>query len=249
MLETIIIASFALAGAITQRIVGFGITSILAPILLIYYSPPIAVTVSLLAATSTNIVLLIERRHFLQLSRPIILRLFVWAVPGLLLGSYIVTQIDKAWLQILMGALIILGIAIQQYFLPKPHRKLGVSRGIGPAGFAAGLLNGTAALAPPPLVMYMRSHIIKPDQMRQMLAASFILMNLASILTIHYFQPSSLTDDGLKIFVLLVPIIIVGNLVGRVTAAKINPKQYQMIVFAAIIVAGLGSIALGLANL
>lgn len=249
MLELVVIVVFALLGVITQRIVGFGIASFLVPVLLIYFNAPISVTVTLFVATTSCLVLLYNDRKSSQLHWPIISRLFIAAIPGLLLGSYIVTRIDRAVLQIIIGILIIVSTIVQEYAFPKPTTPLRVSRGINISGFMAGLLNACAAQAPAPLVLWMRSHIATPNQIRHNLAATFIFMNITSITVIHLLKPSSLDSKGIMIFGLLVPVIVVGNFFGKILANKINPAQYRKIVLVTIIVAGTVSIALGVANL
>lgn len=249
MFEISIIAIVAMIGMITQRILGFSLGMFLTPILLVFFNPPVSITVSLFAGTFACAILLYNSRHSFELAWGIIFRLFIVAIPGLLLGSYIVTRIDKAWLQIIIGVLIIVSIVIQEYFFPKPTRSLGISRGVSLTGFTAGFLNGTAAMAAPPLVMYMRSHVASPNQIRQNLAVAFILMNTVSMVAIHLFKPDSLTSSGITVFLLLVPIAIVGNVVGQLIATKINTKQYHKMVFVAVIAAGIASIVFGAAGL
>ncbi len=249
MLEIILIASFALLGIVVQRIVGFGLSSFLLPVLLAYLNSPVSVTVALFMGTSICVILLLTDRKSSALSWPIISRLFIASVPGLLLGSYIVTHIDKAVLEIIVGLLIIAGVLVQEFVFPKATAPLQVSRGIYVSGFLAGILNAAAAQAPPPLVLWMRTHKVTPNQIRHNLAAIFIIMNTCSITVIHFLKPASFDSKGLMIFVFLLPIVVLGNYLGKVATIKINTKQYERILFIAVIIAGVASIFLGLTTL
>jgi len=249
MTEAAVIALLALAGIIFQTVVGFGVSSFITPVLLVYFNPPIAVTVTLLMATVLCLVVLYSERSHLELSWAIVFRLFIAAVPGLLIGSYIVTRIDKAVLQIIVGLLIILGAVVQEYIFPKPTKQLGVSKGINASGFISGILNASAAQAAPPLVLWMRAHKSRPNQLRHNLAAAFILMNVASIITIHFLKHGSLSAKGFEVFLMLLPLIILGNISGRYLGSKINIKQYHAIVFWAVVIAGVVSALLGLFDL
>lgn len=245
MTEAFVIAFFALSGIIFQTVVGFGVSSFITPALLVYFNPPIAVTVTLLMATVLCLVVLYSERNQSELSWPIVVRLFIAAVPGLLIGSYVVTRIDKSLLQIIVGLLIILGAVVQEHIFPRPTKQLAVSRGINVSGFVAGLLNASAAQAAPPLVLWMRTHKSRPNQLRHNLAAAFILMNLASIMTIHFLKHGSLSAKGFEIFLLLLPLVILGNVLGRFINTKIDMKHHRSIVLLSLIVIGLVTVGLG----
>ncbi len=73
-------------------------------------------------------------------------------------------------------------------------------------------------------------------------------MNILSVITIHTLKPDNLTTNGIKIFLWIIPIIIVGNVIGDLVAKKINTKQYQKLIFIAIIGTGVVSITLGLSH-
>jgi uncharacterized protein len=249
MIEALVIAAFALIGVITQTVVGFGIAFFLPPVLLAYFSPPVTITIMLGVGTAASMLVLYRERRTNELVWPVILRLFAASVPGLLIGAYIITRIDKAWLQIIIGILIIIGVLIQEYAFPKPTKPLGVSRGMALSGFIGGVMNATAALAAPPLIVWMRTHVTTPNQIRHNLAALFILINGASIIAIHVIKPQSLDSKGLMIFALLLPVIVVGNQIGKVVASRVNLKYYHKIIFVAIVAAGIASIAFGISGL
>lgn len=119
----------------------------------------------------------------------VVARILVAAIPGLILGAYIVTRIDKAILQIILGILVIIAVLIQEYALPKPTRPLGVTKGISASGFLAGLFNATAANGAPPMAMWLRTHTSTPNQIRQNIAAMFIVVNLCSLTAIYTLRP------------------------------------------------------------
>jgi uncharacterized membrane protein YfcA len=135
MLEVIIIATAALLGLVTQRVLGFGTSSFLVPALIMYVSAPTAVGITLLIGSLMCFVVLYSGRHKWVLSWPVIWRLFIASVPGILLGTYVVTHANKSLLQIILGLIIIISIYIQENAFPKPTRQLRISRGISISGF------------------------------------------------------------------------------------------------------------------
>jgi uncharacterized membrane protein YfcA len=249
MLEVTIVAIAALFGMTSQRILGFGTSSFLVPALLIYFSAPTAVGVTLLIGSFMSFLVLYDGRHHWVLPWPVMLRLFIASIPGSLIGTYIVIHANKSVLQIVLGLLIIGGLYIQDNVFPKPSRKLRVGPGISASGFAAGLLGAIAAQAPPPLLLYIRSYIVTPEQVRQIMSVFFLLMNLVVIPTLLIVKPESLNGEAMKIFLLLVPVAFIATLLGRIVSNKLNTKQYHKIVYIAINATAIVTIILGIIGL
>lgn len=249
MFEVLIIGFAVLIGITIQRALGFGSSPIIVPILLAFLNPPVAITAMLLTGSLAFIIFIYSSRKDYRIDKKVISWLFIAALPGLILGSYIVSHIEKAPLQIIIGMLIILSAIIQEFVFPKPNKTLTVSRGIGIAGFGSGLLNSLAAMAFAPALMYFRFHKVSPNQVRQNFAILFLSINFASIAMINLFKPGTLSGEGLKVFILLIPIVFIANLLGKLIAEKINVKQYENAVFAAIILAGVLTIIAGYVSL
>ncbi len=248
MFEPIIIASFALLGVITMRVVGFGIAPFLSPVALIFFIPPVAVVTTIFVGTLSCAIILFQARHHSVVIPKVVARILLAAIPGLLIGSYIVTRIDKALLQIIVGILVIVAVLIQEYALPRPTRPLGVTRGITISGFFSGLLNATAANGAPPMAMWLRTHTSTPNQIRQNIAAMFVVVNLCSLTAIHYMRPQTFNHQVAATFALLVPVVIIGNVIGTIIMKKVNVKLYEKLVVIAIILTGLVSICLGIVS-
>jgi hypothetical protein len=249
MTELIIITLFTFAGMMTQTIVGFGGAFFMTPIMLAYFDAPIAVTVTLLTCTLIGLTVLFNERRSTAIMWPVVARIFIPAVPGLILGAYIVTKIDKGALQVAVGMLIIISVIIQEYIFPKPSRQFGVSKGMSLSGFASGVLNGSAAIGGPPLVLWARSHIHTPNQIRHNFSAILVLMNLVGAIIIQILKPGGFNSKSLTVLLLLVPVVAVGYICGRLLITRINVKHYHKIVFVSVILAGLASIGFGVSAL
>jgi len=249
MLEALLIAIAVFVGALSQRAVGFGIPLFLVPVLLIYFQPPVAMIIFLLVATASNLLVLFAHKEKKEIIWPIIIRLFIAALPGLIGGAFIVTRIDKSVLQIIVGGLVILSICIQEFVFPKPTSRLGVSRGIAWSGLAAGLLNSTVGVSAPALVLWFRTHICTTNQLRHNLAAIFLLMNVVSFISVCISKPAALSSKPLIIFVISLPVALLGNFAGQFIAQRINKRQFEKIILVVVIATGFMSAALGLINL
>jgi uncharacterized membrane protein YfcA len=247
--QIIIIALFAFAGTLFQTVTGFGVSFFLPPILLLYFSPSTAITVGLLVADVICLLVLFAERRSREFSWPIVRMLIIAALPGLVIGALIVTQIHKEVLQIVIGLLIIIGVTIQEYVFPKPSRPPRLSGLSVATGFTAGLMNSSAALAAPPLVLWLRSCIVTPNQMRDTLSVTFLGMNTLSVLVIYFLKPMSLTSHGMLIFLFLLPVVLVAHRFGKRLVARIDPLHYRRLILIALSLAGVANILLGIAKL
>lgn len=249
MLGALLIAAAALVGALAQRTVGFGVPLVLVPALLIYFSGPTVVVIALLVATASNLLVIFAHRDKREIVWPVILRLFFFALPGLVVGAFIVTHIDKALMQIVVGAIVIAGVCVQEFVFPKPVSKLQVSQGINLTGFIAGILNSSIGVSGPALIVWFRTHACTTNQLRHNLATIFTFMNVISLTFICLSNPETLYTKPLLVSVALLPLVMAGNFIGRLIAKKINRVQFERIMFSMIVATGIMSIALGIINL
>lgn len=248
MLEAFFIGLAAFAGTLSQRAVGFGVPLFLVPVLLVYFSAPIALVSFLLIATTSNILVLYAHHDKREIIWPIVWRLFIAAVPGLIIGGYVATHADKTLLQIIVGLAVIVAITIQEFAFLKSTMPLRVSRGISLSGFIAGLLNSSVGVSAPALVLWLRTHRCTPNQIRHNLAVIFMLMNVVSFGAIYVSKPSSLSLKPLYIFGALLPVAVLGNFVGQFVARRISRQQFERIMLAVVIMTGAMSIVLGITH-
>lgn len=249
MVETLVIGLAAFIGLFTQRVLGFGTGAFLVPAMLLYTTAPTAVVTAWLTGAIITLSVLFSARHNWAVPFPVLWRLLAAAVPGLLIGLFLLITIDKAWLQIIIGLSVIFGIYVQDHVFGKPRRRLAVSRGIGLSGFAAGLLGALAAMAPPALLLYLRTHKVTPDQVRQLMSAVFLLMNLVVIPGLILLKPETIGSEALPIFLKLIPVIALAIWLGGIAAKNLNTKIYHRLVSVTIYVTAIVTIGLGVNGL
>ncbi len=248
MIEILLLSIVTLIGAFLQTVVGFGFVFFLAPVLLIYFPPSVSVTTSLIVASALNLLILYGEDRQREYSRSIIVSLTVSALPGLVIGALIVTVIHKELLQVILGILVIAGAMIQKYLAPNPVTPPKPSFTSVLAGFCAGILNTSTSLGGPPLVIWLRSHKINRNQIRDTLAMIFLTMNIAGIGIIYTLKHSSLTLRGVYVAALLIPLTVIGHQVGRRTVKRVSDRHYSQVIFWTVIAAGFISLVLGLSQ-
>jgi uncharacterized membrane protein YfcA len=137
-------------GAGLQRIAGFGLGLVVAPMLTLLLGPAIGVTVSNAGAIATTVLVLgalrsdVDWRAFLRLA-PLI-------VVGSAVGAVVVLRASPAWLEVLVGALILIALALTLGVAKHIHvRGRLAAMTIGVVG---GFVNTTAGVAGSPLTAY-----------------------------------------------------------------------------------------------
>ena len=236
-------------GALSQRAVGFGTPVFIVPALLIYFSPPVALIIFLIVACVSNLLVIFAHKEKREIIWPVVLRLIIPALPSLIIGAIIVTHIDKAALQIIVGALVVIAICIQEFVFPKPTSPLKVSKGINLSGLLAGLLNSLAGIAGPALILWFRTHKCTPNQLRHNLAVIFTFMNIVSFTAIYLAKPEAVTTQPVLIAAALLPIILLGNMAGSLVAGRISRQQFETTMLWVVIATGAVSMAIGTVNL
>lgn len=248
-MELFILSCFILIGTLIQRVAGFGMPMIVIPSLLIYFQPTVAVSTALFLGILSSIIVLISLRSIEKIIWKIIFAILPISLLGIITGSYILTMIDKAILQIILGTLIIITLNIQEFFSIKNRQVLAIDKPLYVSGAVAGFFNSTVGLSAAPMIIWMRTHLITPNQIRKVFSIQFICMNIVSIISIFYFEPATFSGLNFSLLALALPIVLIANYIGGIISDKINHNTYERIVYVTLSIAGLACLIYGIINL
>ena len=104
----------SLAGSAAQATVGFGIALLLSPVMFMLLDAEEAVLCTVTASTGLSVLVLFRERHRLALDRGVLVGMLVPVVPGVVLGTLLLGVIEKAYLQILVGLVVLAAVALQE---------------------------------------------------------------------------------------------------------------------------------------
>ncbi len=246
MAEIILILLAVLAGAFTQRVVGFGMPILVFPATLIFFKPTSALIITLLVGVVSGIVIARDLRSNTKIDFKIIRAIIPASLVGIIIGAYILTIISKSSLQIFLGLSIIVSLNIQRYFLPKPKEKIKVEKNIHLYGLLSGFFKSTVGLSAAPLIVWIRFYIIKPNQIRLLLAYYFLIMNILAIASIQAFENNALTGIPGYLLLGLIPAVLIANYLGSITAGKVDKRFYDQLAYFVLMLAGIITFAAGL---
>lgn len=242
-LQLVALALAAFIGSTAQSATGFGVVLPLAPLLFAFEDPPDAVLTIAIAALTHNLLVLATRHRRLELRRRDALVLILAALPGLVLGALIVASLPKTTMQIAVGVTLLAALALRAHE-PERARRLDNT----PAGAAIGLLSGTmtttVAVNGPPLVIWLRARGTTMIELRDTLAAIFLVLNCLAIPNV---AARGGTTDAASLAALGCG-LVAGHVSGLAASRRLSPATLERALLVLLVVAATSSIAAGISG-
>lgn len=176
-----VLAALALAvilGALSQRLCGMGLGLIAVPVFVALTGPVLGVLTVNIAAFVVGLAVAWSLRVDICWRRWRVIA--AWAIIGTVPGWALVTWLDTALLELLIGVSLLASLAVSVFVgsvvVPWPRLALRAS------GFVGGILNTSVGQAAPVMVLYQRATGWDQRTFQATLQPSFLVMNAASIL-------------------------------------------------------------------
>jgi uncharacterized membrane protein YfcA len=207
----------------TQGLSGFGALLLALPLLAILLDIKLVIPLVALFGLTIPIILLIQLwRH---LDWRAIYPLFIGALPGVPLGAFLLKELDKGYIQWILGIILIAYSIYGLFFRPS-------NRGIRDVwayafGFIAGCTGGVISSAGPPVIVYTSLQNWSKDKIKVTLQGFF----LASSVIIVLFQVINgiTTLVVVRYFLASLPFLIIGTYVGSFFYGKIGSGDYKRV--------------------
>ncbi len=235
MSEILLLASVFFVSALIHGLVGFAFALTALPLIAVFKSVKFAVPLLSLFSFTVNLLMLFilkEKRIF-----KIPLRFFLVIIFGTILGVRGFTLSSEYILRV------ILFIAITVFFLwelyqLKYHKKIQFVHNIDPevfknpkalviafmVGFLAGLLNTPG----PPIVMYLTLLRFDKNLFKATLQIIFAFSALNA--AINHYLAGNLTLELFKIYLICMPVVIVGMLIGQKLYLRMSNRVFYYLV-------------------
>lgn len=226
-----------LVGSVLQRLSGTGVGLVVPPVLSLLLGPVAGVLMTNATTTVSGFTIMLSVRERVQWRRAGIV--IVSALPGAVLGALLVLVLPAAWLQIGIGALVLFALGLTVATPRLPHVTSPAALPV--AGVIGGLLNTTAGVAAPAMVIV--SRLIRWEQ--RAFAASlqpiFMSMGLMSVIA-----KLALGATGLPslppwwVIPLVVALVLGGVWIGARLESRVPATRARTL---ALVIAGLGGVA------
>jgi uncharacterized membrane protein YfcA len=231
------------AGGCVKGLTGFGFSLVTVATLVLVAPPSTVVPVVLLMNSLINLALVYSVRKEVDMART--LPLVIAGAAGLPLGTYILVVTNADVLRIVIGVVILLFAAA---LLLGFRREIKRERlGSGVVGATSGILNGSVGIGGPPIVLFLSHLGLDKCSFRATLVAYFLCINLAAIP--FYYAGGLLTAEVFKMFLLLVPALVLGGLTGSRLVSRVSERNFRYITLAIVMVAAVLAILTGLGRL
>jgi len=209
--QLLFLAGAAVVGSAAQSATGFGVALPISPVAFALLRPADAVLVVASSSLINNLLILATRRRALRLRRGDATLLVVAALPGLAVGALIVGSLPKPPMQLAVGVAILAAVGFGLHEAGRQPALAGRSVGVA-VGALAGLLTTTVGINGPPLVIWLRARRATLAELRDTLAAVFLILNVIAF--------AGVTSRGGAIPAAAIPALLVGLLAGHVLGLR-----------------------------
>ena len=235
MLTYLAIAALCFSGGLLSGMAGFGALILIVPALILLLGMETAIPLGVLCGVGSQFFNALP--HYRHLHKRPLAYMILGGLPGLWLGSTLLSRLPESLLRAMLGLLLICYVlwSVSQK-MPPPSRPPTTIWAVA-AGFCSGALGGAFGINGPPAVIYVTRTGWSPKEMRAFLGAFCWLLFcfFAIILTIR----GMLNGNVLKLAAIALPFCLLGNASGQIVSARLHPVQYLRLVFAMLFVMGI----------
>lgn len=225
-----------LVGTVLQRLSGTGVGLVVAPVLALLLGPALGVFLTNAATAVSSFLIMIAVFREVDWKRYLI---FVpTAVLGAIPAALLVRELDAAWLDIVIGAVVLVALVLT-FGMPRvPHVRTHALTGA--TGFVGGFLNASAGVAAPATVIY--SQFARWDQRSFAATMQPTFGTMAVISIVLKVAVGATTFDQLppwQLFAAIVVTVVLGIRIGGWLSQRIPVVVARRL---AIVLAGAGGV-------
>ena len=178
----IVLSAFALfAGGAVKGISGIGIPLVSLSLLSLFLPISDAVTLLPVPMIAANLWQSFAGDHFVPTLRrfwPLVLAMFI----GTVVGAHVLTAIDRASLNLLVGTFVVL-FSLSSYMNPTMQLPARLERRLGVvAGGLGGFMGGVSALFGPPLIVYLTSIRLDRDTFVGVISSIYLCCSITLLI-------------------------------------------------------------------
>lgn len=243
-LDVLLVAA-VLVGMSVQAAIGFGFAFFVAPAAFATFPPEQAVTLVLLLAIAINCLVLFGEHRAVEVARREVTVFVAAAVPGMVLGAWLVTEADRDLLQLLVGAVVLIGAALQALG-PRRTTRRGPALEIG-GGVIAGALTTSVSVNGPAVVLVMTRLGLRGGALRDSLAAALLGLSLLAVPVVAVASGPAQAFPDRWVTLACIPALLVGHRSGAAVFRRLDDDAHHYVALGAAAIAGLLSVLAALA--
>lgn len=215
----------ALAAAIINGAIGYGFSTLLVPVALLFYPSSLLNSGLVLAEVGLNLMsLLLNRKALPQVWRRI-LPMTLASLPGIALGGLILRSVSAGQIRLSTFAILLPLVLLQAAGFRRPLPP--ESRVDLPVGFGIGVLYACTTISGPPLGLLFNNQGLAKDEFRAAMSMFRVVESVAT--SIVYLYLGVFTVNSVQLSASLLPCIVVGIPLGRLALSALEPETFRRI--------------------
>lgn len=229
-----------LLASVTRSLTGFGFALVLVPLLSAFWDLRAVVATSAVLGVVSSLALLVEARGQVEWRR--VLLMLLGTAAGLPLGVHLLKSLDPSLIKLAIGVLVILFSVLMWLGRTWKFEREGVPLVV--TGFVGGLLQGSAGMGGPPVVLFLLGQGTPKAAFRNTLVAYFVPTTVYSVAMLTL--AGLVTADVVRTNLVLLPALAVGLWLGRWLLQRVQQGAFRAVALGVTIFSGCTSIYAGL---
>lgn len=232
---TLVFISFFLA-AFLKGVTGLGFVTLCLGFLALLLDLKLAIALVILPSLSSNIMVMIESGRFIEAAKRFWL-LYISALPGLILGIWLLGESDKDLPRAILGLVMFLygiyGLWKGIMTISKQQEK----RLYFPIGFTSGVVNGVTGSQIMPIMPYLLSLNMDRNLFIQTINTSFTINMIIMLFGLN--KLGMITIDNMIISAIGIIPVAGGIWLGGIVRKKVSEQFYRKMVLVLLIILGI----------
>jgi hypothetical protein len=222
VVELIAITLFA---AVVNGGLGYGFSSITVPLALLFLSNRVLNPALVLIEVALNAYVLFVNRDALGVIWKRMLPIVIGLLPGVILGTTIVTNLPASWLKLWTYLVLLPLILLQASGFRRPIQS---EKAIGlPFGFGLGVLYSVTTISGPPLALLLNNQGLDKREFRA--ALGFIRLAESSFTAIAYLSAGLITVQSNLLIPQILPSVLIGVPIGAALIRQMRVETFRRI--------------------
>lgn len=219
----LVLLPLALVAATINGGLGYGFSSVTVPVALLFYANRVLNPALVLVEVFLNVLALWVNRRALSKVAGRVWPMLVGAVPGVVLGSYVLSTASHGPLKLATYAVLLPLIMLQTTGLRRPIRNERLAG--APLGAAVGALYAATTISGPPLALLFNNQGLAKEELRA--ALSLFRIVESTFTAAMYLVLGLYSRESVELSLWLAPVIAVGLPLGHWLLRRVEPETFR----------------------
>ena len=223
--EALALSAITLLAAIVNGALGYGFSSITVPLALLFLTNRVLNPALVPVEVALNAYVLWVNRASLPQVRRRVIPVIIGIVPGVLVGTLLVSRVHPGWLKFATFVALLPLILLQAAGFRRPvraERALGLTLGSG-----VGLLYAVTTISGPPLAVMLNNQGLAKGEFRA--AMGIIRLAESTLTAVAYAYVGLFTAQSIALIPLIVPSLVIGVPLGAWIIRHVDAETFRRV--------------------